>query len=302
MEVELLKLIYDYSIAGKLADQEYIEKLVEIIVSNRRLDDYVKTIGFVNNFEKSNNLISVACYSSLNEKIMVDLESVAIVVDKQRKYDKLYNTYFEKIMHRNLFVTGILLHELEHAYQNKKAEDISDKTIEANIVRACLSVNMMLRDSRFIKHLKESGFSISDINHHVEAMNRIYLHNYIFDPCERLAQVYSNTLIFDAVRPIKDKVPNLWDYIYTTTIEDMLIGYKEAFEKGYAPTEIYLNAIGQIDVWKKLDFYHKDYEKMLKKAIKKHSLAERLTLGLPVMYEEYENHATWLRNRAKFSA
>ena len=52
MELEILKLIYDYSVNRKLIDPKFIDKLIEIVVSKKSLNDYVRNVEFTNKLEK----------------------------------------------------------------------------------------------------------------------------------------------------------------------------------------------------------------------------------------------------------
>ena len=42
MELEILKLIFDYSKTGHFPDHYFLDKVVEIVVKNKDLNDYVK--------------------------------------------------------------------------------------------------------------------------------------------------------------------------------------------------------------------------------------------------------------------
>ena len=46
MQNELLRIVYDYLKKGKILDSNVIESIVDIVVRNRDLNDYVKRINF----------------------------------------------------------------------------------------------------------------------------------------------------------------------------------------------------------------------------------------------------------------
>lgn len=53
MELEIVKLIYDYSANGKLVDSKFIDKIIEIVVSKKSLNNYVRNVRFTNKLEKT---------------------------------------------------------------------------------------------------------------------------------------------------------------------------------------------------------------------------------------------------------
>ena len=48
MRSEILKLVYDYSTKGKLADHDFIYKLIMIVTSKKGTANYVKSLIFDN--------------------------------------------------------------------------------------------------------------------------------------------------------------------------------------------------------------------------------------------------------------
>lgn len=67
MELEILKLIYDYSVNGKLVDLKFIDKITEIVVSKRSLSDYVRNVQFTNKLEKNDYAVVSASYNPLKK-------------------------------------------------------------------------------------------------------------------------------------------------------------------------------------------------------------------------------------------
>ena len=55
MKSKLLKLLYEYSANGKLADGKYIQELIEIVVDEKNIDDYhlsLRLVGLDFNFKE----------------------------------------------------------------------------------------------------------------------------------------------------------------------------------------------------------------------------------------------------------
>ena len=74
---ELLRIVYDYSKKGKILDSNAIESIVDIVVRNRDLNDYVKRINFkkANPLNKDNELMFMG-YNFQNKQINVYCDSL----------------------------------------------------------------------------------------------------------------------------------------------------------------------------------------------------------------------------------
>ena len=46
MELELLRIIFDYTKQRKLIDRQFLDKFIEIVVNYKNLDGYVKFVMF----------------------------------------------------------------------------------------------------------------------------------------------------------------------------------------------------------------------------------------------------------------
>ena len=130
MELEILKLIYDYSVKGKLVDLKFIDKIIEIVVNRRSLNNYVRNITVTNTLEKQDYGVVCAAYSPLKKEMVLDYESIQNLLENSSYYDSLLNG-LEQIMFKNLIITQIVFHELEHAYQFKQTDNKSDNSIES---------------------------------------------------------------------------------------------------------------------------------------------------------------------------
>ena len=81
----------------------------------------------------------------------------------------------------------------------------------------------------------------------------------------------------------------------------MLRGYPDSWSQGICPTQVYLFSTGQSNVWNELDFYNQDSSQLMKNVYHKYDLTRRLSLGLPVSYEEYNTTDNWLQSTNKFN-
>lgn len=291
MEVEILRLIYDYSVKGKIADSKFIDKIIEIVVTKRDLDDYVQDVIFIDQSDKSDDELTFAYYDCPCRKISMDFGSIQLLLEKNGRYDPLFNT-LEQVMFRNFTITQIILHELEHAYQYMQTNN-KDNSIETKLIKVSFESALAMK----MKFLN-GEISNSDFVTYKELLHQLY----VFDPTERLAEVNSFRTVVSSVETIKDCVPSLYEFESASLTEAMLNGYVEAYEKGDAsPTQFYLFSLGQSRVWSEFDFYDDNTEKLENKLRSKYNLSERFKLGLPVSDGEYQKTYSLLLNANKYN-
>lgn len=300
MELEILKLIYDYSVNGKLVDVKFIDKIIEIVVSKKSLNNYVRSVQLTNKLDKNDYGVACAAYDLLNMKILVDYESIQIVMENESYYDQLFHT-LEQVMFRNLTITQYILHELEHAFQNKQADNKSDDSIEAKLVNASFALEQAMKNPRFLTALLNGEIPAKDFIAYMIQNKELYKQYYRLNPTERLAQVNSFRTITNSIEPIKEYIPNLYEFKQASLIEEMLRGYQDSWDQGSCPTQVYLFGTGKSTVWNELDFYSQDSSQLMKNVCHKYDLARRLSLGLPVSYDEYNTTDEWLQGTNKFS-
>ena len=95
---------------------------------------------------------------------------------------------------------------------------------------------------------------------------------------------------------IFNKEYNLSDRVFNYFMNEMYKiipnGYsKNIFNNIISPTEVFFKMINNQNIWKNLDFYNFNRHKMLELVTNKHTLEERLTLGLPLSYDEIKNYS-----------
>ena len=129
----ILKIIYNKTINNKILNLKDIEKILELLVIEKCLNDYILNINV--QLIRSNNLAS---YSNYTKKITIYTETIEQMV-KDIENNILNTNNFETTLYKNLSILQILLHEVEHANQQKIA--YNDNTLEALIIRLSYLVN-----------------------------------------------------------------------------------------------------------------------------------------------------------------
>ncbi len=300
MELKILRLIYDYSVNHKLLDSKFIDKLIEIVITERSLDEFVNNVRFTNKLDKNDYGVVCAAYNPLNKEIIIDYDSIQVVLENHSYYEQLFFD-LEQIFYRNLIITQIILHELEHAFQYKQLDNKKDDSIEAKLVKASFVLEQAMKNPKFLNAILKGEISSQDIYIYVMQNRELYKQYYKFNPTERLAEVNSYTTIINTIEPIKKYIPNLLEFEKASMVEESLKGYKDIDGIGICPTQVYLCGVRQNKVWSEFDFYDQDSSKLIKNVCGEYNLAKRLSLGLPVTADEYYDTYSWLQTTNKFN-
>ena len=257
MELELLRIIFDYTKQRKLIDRNFLDKFIEIVVDYKNLDDYVKVIIFSEEIQSRDNGIVLASYNHLLKCIRVNYYAVVEYLEHfENKY--CYFTDFENLFLKNLKIVQLMLHELEHANQFNKCDNGSNYE------------SMILRESLFI------------------AKAELYKKAYKYAPEERLANIISYKEIITILNFIKDLVPNLLNFENYKLLDYAVADYQIIDSNVMAPTIYYLLIGNLTNSLKKLGLINCD--STIKQNIENEfDYEKRLSYGLPISYYEYRS-------------
>ena len=184
----ILKIIYDKTYNSMILSLKDIEKILELLILEKKLNDYILNINVQQ--LRINNLAS---YSYQYKEITIYIKTIDHMI-KNIENNILNTDYFETILYKNLCVLQILLHEVEHANQRKIA--YNDNTLEALIIRLSNLVNSE-KDEKL----------------------------YEYCPEERLAEIKSFEEISYLISYINKKLVTLPDIIETEKLRRLLSGY-----------------------------------------------------------------------------
>lgn len=299
MEIEIFKLVYEYSIKNKFVDKEFICKLLDIVVRNRKLKEYINKIDFRSNLSDDKKYITPAEYKPYTKELLIDLETIKNLIELNKRYEVLF-TPFGVAMFRNLVCVQYILHEVEHAYQMKLADNIQNVSIEAVLSRVCSMMHQTLKNPKVIELLFNGQMSKDDIYKMIAKCKKEYVKYYRFNPIERLAQIKSLNTIRNTIESIKSDVPELYAFFEASVYEEILKSYRESIEQDACPTSIYLNATDHGDVWRNFEFYSPDKEELMKNVCEQYDLFQRLTYGLPVTQDKYNTSVRYVKSMNKF--
>jgi len=177
MKKRILTLIKEYMKNGKDIDEEYIVRLIKILVEFRSLENYVNTsrISF------DDRLPSVAKFYFEGKGIKINLSELKTEIDDYRGIigiDELTSLYCSHAITNEVFA-----HETDHA-DHLRIIDSERRDQLANILRATYGLS-----DRDI---------MSDIS--MKEKNAIYMNFHSLAPEERLADGYAYDLVCDILR------------------------------------------------------------------------------------------------------
>lgn len=299
MEKRLLRLIYDYSVLDKKIDNSYIEKFVDIVVSEKKLNGYVSDIELHPDDDSyKGNKTALAVYNPLSKRIIIYTNGILELLYRNDKYRKLF-TRVENAFYAKIQISQIVLHELEHANQRKKIDN--EESLESQILR--LSMADISIDK--LKSLLDKGFTMEQLMLYIYYKGKIrtsnYKANYEKAPEERLADIKSHKEIISILENIKEYVPNLIDFEITNLLENMIRGYTDKGDYIEPPTIRYLLDNGNQVGLSKFDWYDDDAYKALKKSKDNYSLNDRLNFGLMIDEDEYYKSKQMLQYSKKYN-
>lgn len=238
----ILKIIYDKTVNNKILNLKDIEKILEVLVVEKKLNDYISDISIQQ--IRSNSLAS---YSTYTKKITIYTEMINKMT-KDIEKNILNISEFEAILYKNLLILQILLHEVEHANQQKIA--YNDNTLEALIIR--------------LSYLINNGYDES---------------LYEYCPEERLAEIKTFEEILTLINHIDKKLITLPEIIETEKLKRQLRGYHYKNKFITIPIVDYFtigNRKELLDTFDLSNSCFKDYE-----------LNDRCKYGFPISINEY---------------
>ena len=240
-----MKIIYDKSVCNKIIDFKDIEKIIEIIIINKNLNNYILNINVQP--IRSKNLAS---YSNYSKNIIVYAGTVELMIENIEK-NILVADDFEKILYQNLSILQIILHEVEHANQEKIA--YIENSLEAFIIR---------------------------ISHLIDKQENEKL--YECCPTERFAEIKSFQELLLLIDYIKNRLNELPKIIETEKSQRLLRGYHFSDNLITNPIVTYFEIDNKRELLNSFDWYSEENEN-----INKYSLDSRLFYGFPISKIEY---------------
>lgn len=270
IEIDILRLIHHYSMNNKLVDEDFILKMMDIIVNKKELKKEIRNIDIEEVSPAGNEYrINPATYDYKEKKVIAYLQDINRDIQLIDKKTPFLNK-IEKVFAKNLEITRILLHEVEHANQHKKV-DSNYHTLETDLLRISF------------KHSQEN--------------QNMFHEKYIYAPSERIAEIDAAENIKKIITPLKESLPTLVEYENVFVLQKRIQGYERKIYGLEAPT---CNFLFSFENLHSFDFYDQNYPKMIENISKKYTTPKILRLGLPIDYEEFANTEKKLYKKIDF--
>lgn len=248
----ILKIIYDKSLINKLLDFNDIEKVLELLIINNELNEYILNINVQS--IRSNNLAS---YSAYDKSITIYSGMIEFMIQNIEKNILLTND-FEKMLYKNLSLLQIILHEVEHANQIKIA--YTNNSLEALIIRMTYLTNYSSQKSL-----------------------------YECCPTERFAEIKSYKEIQLLVSYIDKKLIRLQKTIESDELQRLLKGYHYKNTNVESPLINYFKLSKKEQILNYFDWYSKKKQETLNSVSSNYNLNDRLKYGFPIDTNEYSS-------------
>ena len=183
---KILKIIYDKSIKNKILDIKDIDEILELLIINKGLNDYILSISI-----QSIGGNKLASYSNYKKNITLYTKTIDHMIKNIEK-NILIASSLEISMYKNLSILQVLLHEVEHANQQKIA--YNENSLEAFIIR----MSSLIHD-RYKEEL------------------------YDYCPEERFAEIKSFEDLLLMINYLNKKLNNLSEILNTEKLQRLLL-------------------------------------------------------------------------------
>jgi hypothetical protein len=281
MYTSIAKVLYDYEINKRLADEEFVCRIIEIVSNYNNLSKYIKKIEVTN---KESNKDS---YYDSDGSIFINKNAVDVEVNAQSEYLKAVTGYDNRIMNHNLSVLETILHEMDHVYLEKE-QDQDESKYNKFIEIATLAAGADIPSKNILIKLKNK---FNDMYNKM-----IYDAYHDLAPFERRANIQSLRGIKHVINELKKSDLNVSsiygsNYIYTNKLNGK---EKEFYESNgivtNSPSYDYLNSLSTTELISEMtDLYNANRIDSLESDSKEYSVKERLLYGLQLSDQEFKS-------------
>lgn len=295
------------------SNMDFIDSFIETVVNFKGLYAYVKDVKIkkflVEENKKGQKSINHFCFAKYdgNEKsIYVYLESIKKAFLEHTKNWNLL-TSFERALYFYYELGEILLHELDHAVQEKEMHNNKNQSFEINLLRICTAEIHSLILSQTYSKMDASAYHrlSSSAKEQFPYMYKKYVKLYQYSPEERLANINACNEMQKVLSYGGRKVSNLTRLTQLRELRYKLGGYKEEIQKKkvsgayyFSPTIAYLQA-GREGEYTEYDNYTDQFIQNLYLSKHRFSLDERLKYGLMISENEFNRVSENIRAKRR---
>ena len=265
---EIFNIIYGYSLQSKILDESAIKKITFLLLEINEIDS-ISEVNVKYKEDKDNTSIA---YIKGNEIAIYMTKIYEVILGKM--LTDIYDDDICLFLRDNLFIYNTILHEVEHAKEDKKVFYSylnKERDMETKLLTLENDYVMDLQFSQFHDGYKSS--LKPDFNYKEELRN--YKRNYDISFSERMANIHAYEGTITLIDPLKDKYPKLIGNLKDRFDVYRIIAYKNLEDE---PTKRFFTNIYKLNEFSKINFEDLSFE-------------ERLNFGLKIPTEEYNNHS-----------
>lgn len=281
MEEKIFKLIYDYAKVNRMIDQVYIDKVIEIVIKDQSLHDYVKEIKYITNEEMNQHKGKGWTVQIANASTIMDLSynhethMIKVYTDN---IPKLYNICCNQMnfKHPKLACPSIytqrILHEIEHANQERTVTEKDN--LEAKILYAARPRVNNPNEYPLEKKSEEIAKML--------LRTVLYHANYIYSPMERMAEIDSYKRMKHILSLSDIDISDIIQYTDEMVLKNQIVAYDDTC---LSPTIRFVKTLWQYDEENPLDkfeWYSENDQECLKNSIEMYPFEQRIRCGLPI--------------------
>ncbi len=280
IKYRLISLIYDYVKNNRVLDQNFINSILDVVINELELNDYIIDSKIINVPGKSRKRYLMANYDFYSRIIEINLQVALERLKEEAKKLRLSSIETSYFIAKEL--AEAILHESEHVHQVKEY-DRDGNNLESLIIKRAFAHKTIIRSDILL--LLMNGYSEKELLTRYKTIKR-GIKYYKYDPLERLADYHALNYIKEILKELN--VGNrIMLHTYCEEYKNYIRGYKLQKE----PTKFFLAKVGGFDYWQEIERLSTDCD-----------LKTRLSLGLSITkdeYQELENRTRRLRKALK---
>jgi hypothetical protein len=280
IKYRLISLIYDYVKNNRVLDQNFINSILDVVIYELELNDYIIDSKIINVPGKSRKRYLMANYDFYSRIIEVNLQVALERLKEEAKKLRLSSIETSYFIAKEL--AEAILHELEHAHQVKEY-DRDGNNLESLIIKRAFAHKTIIRSDILL--LLMNGYSEKELLTRYKTIKR-GIKYYKYDPLERLADYHALNYIKEILKEL-----NVGDRIMLHTYCEEYKNYIRGYKLQKEPTKFFLAKVGGFEYWQEIERLSTDCD-----------LKTRLSLGLSITkdeYQELENRTRRLRKALK---
>ena len=299
----ILDLLYEYSKKGKRFDKNFMVQVIKIMIREKDLSDYIKRTRFQElssykiNHEGKNTPMA---YDTYTKEVLLDKHNIVLF---QKTIENLVQVKgFEQTLSINDMGIQALLHEVEHANQQKKSIIINEEFENLLLGVSCYVDNEFFKESKLsqLLMLKKGIYLNPQLYHHLGLQQQLNIKFQSSTPIERMANIHATQEVIAMLTQIskREHIETVVSLFALLLAKFQINGYN--YNEGIitSPTKEFLEEIRKLNITGMDTLFTENFDTVMAK-FQNDCLEKRLLLGLDIREEEYQKIKMELSQKKK---